>query len=751
MGSHRFARGAVVIGVLAAMTGFGPVAAYAAPIGTKCKDLPGYSITKPPPARTSLPGLGTGRATDGANGRPYQYNNPGENVRGRAEPTARELSQYGTSTTGKDSGTVPHLYSSWNRYQANKAAELKKWEENPVGKKPSAPLPWDKWLSRYVPNQGNDSRGKAYEKLLVEEIGLGGDDWICQGDLTTNGETRRYDAINGKEKIAYEFKSGRTIDAAQLAKDAQIARSQGYKVVYVFGDKPTAATLRRLNAAGVDYHLMKGTPTVDTTARPNTGPGSKVMNPKPAVPARGAANDMFSGAGKTLDQAREAARVDDDLARQSGKPDQRMRRPGGIDFSTMELRYVAETDGGQGLGYGFEADDVVDEDVEPGFGGLEQAQLASDSLFTWLALQPSAFWVNLNPDTPDQIMDDRFAKTDAGRVLLDADLTLKRSHAKLLDPATPLGDELWDALHFDTPELVPCLPLRIWISAKPASVRDEGEQLYILDAPLKVNAAYMVVQNQPEEYRCRQSEAQAKENVETYQRIILPELEKVVNTDPAYADLRRVYLSRVAAEWLRQRAEQKTTAFTPIINSNDLSRWPARVEWNKLDTYNAYLKSFNEGEFEYTRTVEDGTGQTISVPLVLGGVDFAQAPKAPVSAATFKKDHPKLPVTVTNSVQTPVNYETTLNPDLTWMGGDAMVHKAAAPPPANKPPAEKPPANKPPADKPEPPTGGTGGGEESLPITGASVTGALGVGLALLAGGITLLLWQRKRRRIFRA
>ncbi|BFU45172.1 hypothetical protein [Krasilnikovia sp. MM14-A1004] len=731
---HRLARSGatvVVTSVLAALVGFTPVAAYAAPVGTKCRDIPGYAITKRPPAKGDLPGLGASRSTDGVNGRPYQYDNPGENVRGRAEPTPRDLSQYGANTAGLSPGTVPHLFTSWNRYQANKAAEIRKWEQNPVGRKPSPPLPWDKWLSRYVPNQGNDSRGKAFEKLLVEEIGLGGDDWICQGDITTNGETRRYDAINAKQKVAYEFKSGRTIDAAQLAKDAQIAKSQGYRVVYVFGDKPTAATVRRLQAAGVDHHLMQATPNAVNSVRANTGPSAQLMNPKPNVPARGAANDMVAGSGRNLDQAREAALVDDDLARQSGRPDQRMRRPGGIDFSTMELRYVSETDNGQGLGYGFEAGDVPDEDAEPGFGGLEQAQLASDSLFTWLALQPSAFWVNLNPDTPDQIMDDKFARTDAGRVLLDADLTLKRSHAKLLDPQTPLGDRLWDALHFDTPTLVPCLPLRIWISAKPASVRDEGERLYILDAPLKVNAEYMVVKNQPEKYTCRQSEAQARENVATYQQIILPELEKVVNTDPAYADLRRVYLSRVAAEWLRQRAARKTTAFTPIINSNDTSRWPARVPWNKLDTYRAYLKSFNEGEFVYHRDVPDGTGQTISVPLVLGGVDFAQAPKKPVSATTFKKEHPKLPVTVARSVQAPVSYETTANPDLTWMGGDAMVHQAPAPP----------------AGEPTPPTGGTGGG---LPITGASVVGAVGAGLALLAGGVTVLLWQQRRRRVFR-
>src|SRR4029453_8818245 len=130
--------------------------------------------------------------------------------------------------------------------------------------------------------------GKEYEKILVEEIGLGGDEWICQGDITQDGQVRRYDAVNGKDRIAYEFKSGRNIDAAQLAKDAQIAAKQNYKIVYVFGDKPTAATIRKLQAAGVDYHVMRATPEAIGTPKPNIGPSSQLMNPNPRVPSQGA-------------------------------------------------------------------------------------------------------------------------------------------------------------------------------------------------------------------------------------------------------------------------------------------------------------------------------------------------------------------------------------------------------------------------------------------------------------------------------
>jgi hypothetical protein len=721
---------AAVTSVLAVLVGWVPVAAAAAPIGQRCRDS--YQITKPTPARGKLPGLGSAKETPDPNGnlRPYQYKSPGENVRGLAEPSPALEAKYGRNPNGKDPGSLDHVYASWFKYLQRKQSELDKWKQNPVGNKPRDPLSWDKWLNSYVPNQGNDARGKEYEKVLVEEIGLGGDDWICQGEITHEGQVRRYDAINQAEKIAYEFKSGRTIDVKELAKDQQIAARQGYKVVYVFGDQPTKGTIAKLNAAGVDYHLMRATPEPVNPLKPNIGPSSQLMNPNPRVPSQGAFNNLIGSAGRNLEQAREVAAVQDELAEQSGARSQQIRRPGGIDFSTMQLRYVSDEDAGAGgVRYSFEASDVADEDESPSFGGLEAAQLSSDALFTWLALPNSAFWVNLNPDQPDKIMDSRLAKTDAGRVLLESDLLLKRTSAKLLDPATALGDKFWDAVHFDKATEFPCLPLRLWITPAAASVREDAGQLYILDAPMKANAEFFKTSTLPNGTKCQQTDAVAMENAKVYQQIILPELEKAVNADPGFADLRRVYLSRVAAEWLRQRNEKKANAFTPIIGSNDASRWPARTAWNEQDVYKAYLKSFNEGDYTYTRQVKDGNGQTVTVTFGMGGVDFAESPRTPVSAETFKQEHPTLPVTVTRSTSVPLAYRTA-NVDLTWLGGDATEHRAAPPPGSPNEPGQ--------------------GGGSGLPITGAPVVAIAVAGALLVLGGVWLVV-RLRRRVVFRA
>ncbi len=110
---------------------------------------------------------------------------------------------------------------------------------------------------------------------------------------------------------------------------------------------------------------------------------------------------------------------------------------------------------------------------------------AREDLQTWLALDPSTFWVNLSPDQPDRIVDERLGRTNAARVLLEADLQLKRTSAELSDPRTTSGAALWNALKpGDSGDT--CLSDRLWIVPRPAQVHEKDDALYVLEAPLEV-------------------------------------------------------------------------------------------------------------------------------------------------------------------------------------------------------------------------------------------------------------------------
>jgi hypothetical protein len=87
--------------------------------------------------------------------------------------------------------------------------------------------------------------------------------------------------------------------------------------------------------------------------------------------------------------------------------------PGGIDFTSLELRYVADTGsaGRRGLRYAFRGRPATGPS-DPAVA-LDSAGQASDAFFAWLGLPPQSFWVNLNPSEPNRVIDLGLARTDA--------------------------------------------------------------------------------------------------------------------------------------------------------------------------------------------------------------------------------------------------------------------------------------------------------------------------------------------------
>ncbi|HEX6684790.1 MAG TPA: hypothetical protein VF062_18440 [Candidatus Limnocylindrales bacterium] len=689
---------ALVVGAAPILVGWQAPAAAARP----CQQV--FGVTKPAPPRDQLPGVADGLETPTGSDAFYDYPNEAELLRNIGQPTPPELVEAGSDSSKWPVGSKNHAVATWRAYLERKAQEGK------------APLAWDRWLRQYIPNQGNAARGFAYEGFGANRIGLSGPDWSCQAEIPGSGENRIYDAVNEKQKVAYEFKSGSGIDSAQLEKDKRIAARTGYRIIYVFGQEPSKAAVRKLTEAGIGYHKMKATGRSVTVGPPAQGPQTGVLSPSPDKPSRGALPEYLGRAGRTPAEAREIADVDEELAQKSGRPDQRLRRPGGVDFTTMELRYVQDTGDGAGLEYAFNTEDLPDEEVSA--GGLEVAQLSSDAFFTWLALPASAFWVNLNPGEPDRIIDPKLGSTDAGRVLLEADLTMKKVAVNFTNPSSALGAQFWDSLRQGPAQpLIPCFAVRNWIVPGPATVRENGGQLYILEAPLKVMSAPIGEELPPGTSfdACRDDPPDIIEhNQRMWTSLIQPKVEEAVNTSAQFEDLRRVYLSRVAAEWIRQRSSGRTTAFSGIIGSEDVSKWPSRVPWDPREVFQRYLKSVNEGEYSTEHTFHQ-TGSPVTVMVSLGGVDFSSSPRDNLNPAQFEQKAPSLPVTIAAAQFADRQDIDGLH---TWFGGQA------APPPA--------------------PSGGGGGG--SMPVTGGSTGLLVGAGVLLLCGGVLLFVLSRRKR-----
>jgi hypothetical protein len=378
-----------------------------------------------------------------------------------------------------------------------------------------------------------------------------------------------------------------------------------------------------------------------------------------------------------------------DVVPDSNNPKQKDRATtsalGGIDFSTLELRYIAEDSGlftDRSLKYAFNGVPAAgNKNLKA--GRIAAAQ-ASDAFFVWLSLSPDKFWVNLNPNEPDRIIDPQFGKTDAGRILLQSDLQMKKTVAKLIHPDTQIGKQYWQQRR-NIGEQQPhacSLGFRMWIVPAPATVREDDNSIYIADAPLdvKLEGKYLnfKIQNLPKAYSdsltsCTTPDKKNKALQEALSRkFILPRIAKAVNTAPEYAELRRVYRSRVAAEWYRQRSSSKTAAYRDMINNGDVSSWPARQNWSPKQVFNQYVNSVTKGEFHVETSDTWREGNIIYTQKYLyayGGVDFTRVLFKQLNSTDFQKKWGNLQQVVDTSMKSP----TRDSQGKIWLGGSTTL------------------------------------------------------------------------------
>lgn len=696
----------------------------------------------------------------------YTYDNPAKAYDGVRPPTQAQR-----DTAGKNYRKWQRAYNK-SKNPADKVMEIyaryNSQYDSAKGYKDFA-----RFLDvRYIGNHGNPRRGEAFEARMVKKYNMVGPDWWCQDPIeykdpvTGEKRTRVVDMHQRRTEVKVEAKSNGKIEKDQLVADRQIAKERPKSTFrYLTGAKTEGSTKDLIKQFDDDLKRDRGTSrnqagvnerrsnAIERTQKPNAYTNyDKRFNPDPLKGGRGPIIDEALRSGKTVEEARRLQAQ----YNQNNRGGYFGRGPGGIDFSTMEINYVGTPVKGKGLDYSMKADYVKDPDTEPGYGGDAKLQLASDAFFTWLALTPDKFWVNLNPVRPDVIMDKEFAKTDAGRVLLESDLTLKHDYADAMNPDKyERGEAFWKAAP-RTPEGMPCLPvIRQWITPKPAKIREQDGGIYILDAPLQVNMEVPTGPDVPQG-GCELTEAQTKQAETLIRTMIRPELERRVNDDKSYGDLRRVYSSRVAAEYIRRKDAVEATDFRKIIDSNDVKRWPLRGEnenWDKKTVYDSYVDSFRNGDYKFER-VYDGKVWILS----MGGVDFSKAPKKNITRAQFDTEHKGLDRTTRTSVQAQVTYQDgetaylggstadqptspedpkpTPTPSPTGTGGPEPTDSPSSPTPTQSAPGGD--HTTPPAKDPSGDLAHTGSDLPVGPIIGAAVA------LAVVGGALTW--WMRRRR-----
>ncbi|MBO0811087.1 MAG: hypothetical protein J2P23_03465 [Microlunatus sp.] len=345
--------------------------------------------------------------------------------------------------------------------------------------------------------------------------------------------------------------------------------------------------------------------------------------------------------------------------------------PGGIDFSTLQLRYLSVAPGGK-LRYAFTVAGAKPSVHNVGQGRTAAVQ-ASDAFFVWLSMPKSSFWVNLNPNQPNRIVDAKLGTTDVGRILLQADFAMKKLVGKLIYPTSPLGRKYWGKSRPGS-----CLDTRQWIVPAPATVYEHDGGISIIKAPLDVKMESQYIKSRTKANSCVHPDARMEK---AFRTLVLPKVVNAVNHGPQFAELRRVYLSRVAAEWYRTKHGQDG-ALRGLIDSRNVSAWPALKSWSPRTVFNQYVYSFRHKEFRVKEKTTKGNRIYTHV-YTYGGVDFSRVQLQEASNAVVEHDHPGLSRTVQESLQR----ETRDQHGTIWLGAVSQPHmpKAAGPASARQP------------------------------------------------------------------
>ncbi|VAW19165.1 hypothetical protein MNBD_BACTEROID05-813, partial [hydrothermal vent metagenome] len=242
-----------------------------------------------------------------------------------------------------------------------------------------------------------------------------------------------------------------------------------------------------------------------------------------------------------------------------------------------------------------------------------------------LTVPEDQMWVNLSPYEKNRIIPDSFGQTEMGRDLLAQDYLLKQLTASLMYPEEELGKEFWKRVYkksyeqFGTTEIPMNTFNKIWIMPETATVYEHSKGAYVVESHLKVmleedylalEANLNTTNHGVGKIDQGKIEVISGINADVVREVLLPEIEREVNTGKTFANLRQIYNSVILATWYKQNL--KTSLLGQVYADQNKTKG---IETNDPEVnqkiYDQYVEAFKKGVYNYIKEDYDPTTQEI--------------------------------------------------------------------------------------------------------------------------------------------
>jgi len=283
---------------------------------------------------------------------------------------------------------------------------------------------------------------------------------------------------------------------------------------------------------------------------------------------------------------------------------------------------------------------LLDFIIGVGDQATEEIKPASKKLISYflsaLTIPEDDIWVNLSPHEANRIIAKNLGQTEMGLELLSQDYLLKKLTASLMHPEGDIGEEFWSEIYdkvyqqYGTVDIPVDTFNKVWIVPDKIEIYQNQSTAGIKKSTLKVmlekdyltlkHNSGLLIENQKIVNKGMGEISNLSSEI--IRQIIIPVLEREVNTGKHFASLRQIFNALILSSWF------KTTLKRNIINKiyanqNKLGGVALSDTTKALTIYDKYLKTYTEGIYNFVKEEYDPfSGDVIPRKYFSGGITY---------------------------------------------------------------------------------------------------------------------------------